>query len=119
MKDSILRTKAKEFSLIICLYMGFLSYHLKPIYSRRQIYNTIEAQSLFQGMQYISGTIKPIYKLRETSDPSIPLINPDTYDSTQMIKNNFVWRVDESGTLVNRYMLDSWGNPRFAHYTLS
>ena len=45
--------QAKELGLVIGLYQQFLSYHLKPIYSRRQIYNTVEAQSTFSGTRYV------------------------------------------------------------------
>ena len=60
---------AKELELVVGLYMQFMSYHIKPIYSRRQVYTTVEAQALFQGCQYIAGTIAPKYTLTGSKAP--------------------------------------------------
>jgi hypothetical protein len=91
--------KAKEFAMAVGLYMQFLAYHVKPIYSRRQIYNTVESQSNFAGVQYLSDSIlgaavTPYYNLRTT--------NPDTYDPLIMVKN--------------QYMLEGWTWGMFTAY---
>jgi len=52
-----------DFTLAVGLYMQFMSFHIKPIYSRRQAYNTVESQSVWQGCKYVSGTCNPSYTL--------------------------------------------------------
>lgn len=82
--------KGKELGLAVALYMQFLSFHVKPVYARRQIYNTLETNSgIFQGMQYkpnsVVGTLSPYYKLSGSG-----AINPDTYDPVILAKNNYM-----------------------------
>lgn len=67
--------QGKELGLVIGLYQQFLSYHLKPIYSRRQIYNTVEAQSIFSGTRYITGTCTPKYTLSGIDPANIPEVS--------------------------------------------
>lgn len=93
--------KAKELGLTISLYMQFLSYHLKPIYSRRQIYDTVDgAQSVFQGIRYKTGTVTPYFKLKGTG-----AIDPDDYPTLNLVKSNYML---ESTSWA---MFDSYGDP--------
>ncbi|MBO4622348.1 MAG: hypothetical protein J5691_00540 [Bacilli bacterium] len=57
----------------IGLYQQFMSYHLKPIYSRRQIYNTLETNpGVFQGTKYIAGTCTPKYTVNPIQPNNVP-----------------------------------------------
>lgn len=47
----------KDLQLAIGLFMRFMSYHVKPVYSARQVYNTAETQVVFKGNKYVTGTI--------------------------------------------------------------
>lgn len=72
---------------IMGLFMQFMSYHVKPIYSRRQIYNTIESQALYQGCKYVTGTYTPTYTASSINPTSIPTINDS--DITDVINKGF------------------------------
>lgn len=103
--------QAKELGLAIGLYQQFLSYHLKPIYSRRQIYNTVEAQSTFSGTRYVTGTCTPKYTLTGIDPSSIPEVTNDEIRS--MIRQNLF----HDGT--NYGMIDYENNPSVTRTTLS
>ena len=77
---------ARDLAYTIGLFMEFMSYHVKPVYSRRQIYNTIESQSVYQGCKYISGSFTPAYTLT----PIEPSGNAEIDDSavTTIIDRN-------------------------------
>lgn len=61
---------AYDFTCAVGLYMQFMSFHIKPIYSRRQGYNTIEQQAVYQGCKYVSGALTPKYTLPEPHSAS-------------------------------------------------
>lgn len=66
--------QARDLSLAISLYMQFMSYHLKPIYTRLQIYNTVDGarSAPYEGTKYVSGTCTPDYTLSGVNPGSIP-----------------------------------------------
>ena len=79
--------QAKEVSLVIALFTQFMAYHLKPVYSTRQAYNTAETQSLFQGIKYVTGTVTPNYTLTAIEPDNIPVVT-DT-DIQNIVNNSF------------------------------
>ena len=103
--------QAKDLGLAIGLYQQFLSYHLKPIYSRRQIYNTVEAQSTFVGTRYVTGTCTPKYKLTAIDPGNIPEVT--NAQIQEMIKQN----IFHDG--VNYGIIDYENNPLPTKTTLS
>lgn len=51
---------AEELCFAVCLFQQFMSSHLKPVYTRRQIYDTLETNpGVFQGTKYVTGTVTP------------------------------------------------------------
>ena len=95
--------QAKDMSLAIGLYQQFLAFHVKPVYSTRKVYNTAEAQSLFQSMKYVTGVCTPKYTLTG--------INPDTNpDVTNIDIENIVKQAIVNPD-VDWGMLDSINDP--------
>lgn len=74
--------KADQLGLAIGLYMEFMSLHLKPVYSRRKIYDTVESQSLFKGTKYVTGKIDPSYSI-----PHNKTIGPDSIQDNATVEN--------------------------------
>lgn len=80
--------QGKELGDLIGLYMQFMAGHVKPIYSNRKIYNTIDGgQSTFQGCKYVAGTIIPDYSLTSISPSNIPI--PSNSDVNTIISHDF------------------------------
>lgn len=102
---------AKELGLAIGLYQQFLAFHVKPIYSRRQVYNTVESQALFQSMKYVTGTCTPKYQLTAIE----PTDEPTTTDAdiTEVLNQSIYWPSNNWG------MLDSTNNPVLSRSYLS
>ena len=69
----------EDLGLAVGLFQQFLSYHLKPVYTRRQIYDTIETNpGVFQGTKYITGTATPKKVLTPVAPGEVPtLTNED------------------------------------------
>lgn len=103
--------QAKELGLAIGLYQQFMSYHLKPVYSRRQVYNTVESQTVFQGIRYITGTCTPKYVLTAIDPSNIPEVTDA--DIISVVRQSFL----HDG--VNYGMWDSEANPVIARCYLS
>jgi len=103
--------QAKELGLSMGLYQQFMSYHLKPVYSRRQVYNTVESQAVFQGMRYITGTCTPKYTLTAIDPSNIPDVTDA--DIISVVRQSFL----HDG--VNYGMWDSEADPVIARCYLS
>lgn len=103
--------QAKELGLVIGLYQQFMSYHLKPVYSRRQVYNTVESQTVFQGIRYITGTCTPKYTLTAIDPSDVPEVF--NTDITRIINES----ISHDG--VSWGMLDAENNPVIARCYLS
>lgn len=103
----------KEIGLMVGLYMQFLAYHVKPVYSRRQIYNTIETNpGIFQGSQYLDNAklgsgVTPKYTLSPIDPSTFPSITDA--DITNIVNQNFT----------ANHLFASYNNPRWSTYTLS
>ena len=68
--------QAVDLGKIMGLFMQFMSYHVKPIYSRRQIYDTIETNpGIYEGCKYVSGSYTPAYSASGINPSSIPAVN--------------------------------------------
>ena len=93
------------------LYQQFMSYHLKPVYSRRQVYNTVESQAVFQGMRYITGTCTPKYTLTAIDPSNIPDVTDA--DIISVVRQSFL----HDG--INYGMWDSEADPVIARCYLS
>lgn len=103
--------QAKEVGLVIGLYQQFLAFHLKPIYSTRQVYNTAEAQSLFQSMRYVTGICTPKYTLTAID----PTSNPEVSDADIVnVINQAIYNPGKDWG-----MLDSINNPVITRSFLS
>ena len=91
----------------IGLYQQFMSFHLKPIYSRRQIYNTLETNpGVFQGTKYVAGTCTPKYVL----SPVLPGSSyPDGFISDAGIRKVVREGIVHDGT--NYGLIDRENNP--------
>ena len=103
--------QAKELGLSMGLYQQFMSYHLKPVYSRRQVYNTVESQAVFQGMRYITGTCTPKYTLTAIDPSNIPDVTDA--DIISVVRQSFL----HDG--INYGMWDSEADPVIARCYLS
>lgn len=73
---------AHDFALAVGLYMQFMSFHIKSIYSRRQAYNTVETQTTYSGNKYITGSCTPKYVL------GAPNANPNNDSIYNAISQN-------------------------------
>lgn len=80
------------------LYKNFMAYHLKPIYSRRTVYNTSSygTQAVFQGVQYKTGSLTPAFTLTPIEQSSIPEMTNTNF--TTALNNNI-----DSVNLMRRY----------------
>lgn len=69
----------EDLGFAVGLFQQFMSYHLKPVYTRRQIYNTLETNpGVFQGTKYITGTATPKKVLTPVTPGEMPtLTNED------------------------------------------
>lgn len=98
--------QAKEMGDLVGLFMRFMAYHVKPIYSNRKIYDGIDgAQSTFRGCKYITGAVTADYTVVPISPSNIPVPNNDTIyndNGTGIIDRNFT---------VNR-LFTHYDNPR-------
>lgn len=96
--------QAKDFGLAMGLIQQFMSYHLKPVCTRRQIYNTLETNpGIFYGTKYVTGTCTPKYTLTPVEPGNIPDTNNS--DITNIIDNC----IFNPGA--NWGMLDATNNP--------
>lgn len=103
--------QAQEIGLLIGLYMQFMAFHLKPIYSRRQIFNA--STVLFQGTQYKSGDIFPNYTLTPVELNNIPdVTNVDIQD---IVRKNLG---DGESDWTKYILFSAYNNPGFSYYTL-
>lgn len=104
--------QAKDLSLTVGLFQQFMSYHLKPVYSRRQIYNTLETNpGVFQGTKYITGTCTPKYTLTAIEPGNIPQVTDS--DITNIINQSIYTPGSNWG------MLDYTNNPNLHRCYLS
>lgn len=94
--------QAKDFGLAIGLFQQFMSYHLKPVYARLEVYATLETTSTFKGTKYLDnaalgGACSPKYTL---SDPgaNLNVTNADIQTITRqnIINENINWGVFSS-----------------------
>lgn len=90
--------QAKDFTLAVALYMQFMSFHIKPVFSRLQVYNTIDGalSNPFQGNKYITGICTPDYTQAGINPGSIPDITNS--DITNIIAKSF-----QANRLFTRY----------------
>ena len=81
--------QAKDFTLAVALYMQFMSFHIKPIFTRLQIYNTLDGalSAPYEGCKYITGACTPTYTLTGINQGNIPEI--ENSDITNIINQNF------------------------------
>lgn len=103
--------QAKDTGLAVGLYQQFLAYHLKPVYSIRQVYVTTESQNLFQGIKYVTGVCTPKYKLTPVEPGSA---EPVTDADIENIVNQSIFRPG-----VDWGMLNSTGDPNISRSYLS
>lgn len=110
--------QAKEVGIIIGLFQQFLAHHVKRVYSRRQVYNTVESQSVFQGSRYLPDSW--VGKCTQKYDPNkVPAIEPSNIpdvtnnEITDMINQAIYWPSNNWG------MLDNTNNPVVTKCTLS
>ena len=103
--------QAKDFGLAMGLVQQFMSHHLKPVCTRRQIYNTLETNpGIFYGTKYITGSLTPKYTLTAIEPGNIPVV----YDSDiTNIVNNSIYNttLDSTPIWLNWGMLNANGNP--------
>lgn len=88
------------FTLAMALYKNFLSHHVKPVYSRRNVYQTVDGtQAVWQGSQYkpdsIVGVCPKAFSLPDLNNPQEPtnaiitdVINRNIDTTYLMRKNN-------------------------------
>lgn len=103
--------QAKEIGLLVGLYQQFLAFHLKPVYSIREVYKTVEPQELFRGTRYVPGECIPKYTLTGIDPNNVPTIS-DT-DIVEVLRQA-IYRPD-----VDWGMLDSISNPMVSKSFLS
>lgn len=103
--------QGKDLALAVGLFQQYLAAHVKRVYSRRQVYNTTESQTVFQGCKYITGTITPKYTLSGIDPSSVPDI---TNSDIQNIVNQAIFWPDH-----NWGMIDNTGNPNVSTCKLS
>ena len=110
---------ARDLELAIADFMQFLSYHVKPVCSIRQIYQEVETPYLYKANQYVTGaTPTPIYRFPyyPTSDnqfePSVP--------EQQVTDNDAINDVIAKGFNIQRLMERYNGtNPKVSRCYLS
>jgi hypothetical protein len=105
----------KDFGLVTGLISQFMAFHLKPINSKRQIFNTIETQSEYNGTKYlddtaIGATCIPKYDSSPVDPTDIPVV---TDDDIQNIVNQNIYRPGVDLGILNR-----GGDPRFHKVSL-
>lgn len=76
--------QAHDLGLIMGLLEQFLSYHLKPIYSRREAYGE---GTVYQGTKYVKGTVTPKYTINGIDPSDIPEVTNSNI--TDMINKGF------------------------------
>lgn len=81
---------AKEVALTVALYQQFISYHIQPISSRRQIYNTVETQSNFNHFKYVTGAVTPKYTLTGYTSETTASSEITNSDLNDIINKNFI-----------------------------
>lgn len=86
--------QAKELTLAVALYMQFMAYHLKPVSSYRHIYNN--ANTLWQGQYYKTGTVTPKYTLTAIEVGNIPDVTDS--DISNIINQNL-----DANQLISKY----------------
>lgn len=94
--------QAHDLGLIMGLLEQFMSYHLKPIYSRREAYNE---GTVYQGTKYVTGTVTPKYTGLNGIDPS----------SIPDVTNNNITDMINKGFTANE-LIKKYSNP-VDHYT--
>lgn len=99
--------QANDLTLAVGLFMQFMSYHVKLIYSRRQVYDTVTAQTVFQSSKYVTGTVAPKYTLAGINANSIPTITDANI--TNIVNQNFT-----ANELIKKY-----SNQSISRYQLS
>lgn len=89
--------QAKDTGLAMGLCQQFMSYHLKPVHSRRQIYNTLETNpGEFYGTKYITGTCTPKLILTPIEPGNIPAVTNSEISavvSQSIINENINWGI--------------------------
>lgn len=69
---------AEELCLAVGLFQQFMSYHLKRVQTRRQVYNTLETNpGVFSGTKYVTGACTPKTTLSGVTPGNIPAITND------------------------------------------
>ena len=96
--------QAKDLGKAVGLFQQFMSYHLKPVYGRLEVYGTLESIATFSGTKYMTntelgGACNPKYDL----PPVEPSTDPDVTDSDiqnltydNFINQNLNWGVMSS-----------------------
>lgn len=105
----------KDFGLVTGLISQFMAFHLKPINSKRQIFNTVEAQSEYNGTKYLdNNAIGSACIPKYDSSPVDPTDIPVTTDED--IKNIVDQNIYRPG--VDLGILNRCGDPRFHKVSL-
>lgn len=103
--------QAQEIGLLIGLYMQFMAFHLKPVYSRRQIFS--ESSVVFQGTQYKTGIVIPDYTLTPIELDNVPDVTNE--DIQTIISKN----LGDGKNDWSKYILfNAYNDPSFSYYTL-
>lgn len=101
---------AGDFGLAMADFMQFLSYHVKPICSIRQIYQEIETPYLYRANQYVTGTTPtPTYVFGGTD-------RPDQQNLTDNVVRNIVNKGFNVTQLMQKY---NGTNPKIPRCYLS
>lgn len=80
-----------ELTMAIGLFQQFMSFHLKRIDSRRQIFNTVETQTEYFGIKYVTGTCTPKYTLTPIEISNVPVINNNNINGSKgVIRENIL-----------------------------
>lgn len=101
---------AGDFELAMADFMQFLSYHVKPICSIRQIYQEIETPYLYKANQYVTGsTPTPTYIFSGTDQP-------DQQNLTDSVVTNVINKGFDVTQLMQKY---NGTNPKIPRCYLS
>lgn len=94
--------QAKDLGLMMGLVQQFMSYHLKPVNSKRKIFNTISGNTEveFKGTKYITGTCSPKYTLTPIDPSNIPEVTNNEITTTisqNIINDGINWGIISKG----------------------
>lgn len=72
---------ARDLELAMADFMQFLSFHVKPVSSIRQIYQEVETPYLYKANQYVTGTTPtPVYVFPYYPEPDPNDLNANRFD---------------------------------------